>query len=190
MRWQLLPNFSRIVRPSNLMSAYSRISPVRPSNRLACSMGVTTLTPTAGGGQAAVLGDLRAIAGGMADAGLGANFLLFVNPRQAVTMSVLVTGPQLFEVIPSPSIPAGTVIAVHPDGLATGFGSEPDVDISDNALIHFEDTNPLPISSGGTLAVPVRSAFQSATHVLRLLLDVAFVVRKQGAVQHIVGATW
>lgn len=154
---------------------------------------VTALTPTAGGGQAAMLADLRAIAGGMASAGLGNNFLLFCNNVQAMTVGVLTDGPQEFEVISSPSLPAGTVVAVHPGGLAAGFGAEPDIDISENALIHFEDTNPLQISTAGspnTVAAPVRSAFQTATHVLRLILDVAFVTRKNGAVQHLSSVTW
>ena len=155
--------------------------------------GVTASSGTAGGGQAALVGDLKAIAGGMADAGFGGNFILFANPRQAVSISVLANGPQTFELIQAPFLPAGTLVGVHPAGLATGFGLEPDVDVSENALIHYDDASPLAIATAGspnTIAAPVRSAFQTATHVIRLIMDAAWTVRKAGAVQAVTGATF
>jgi hypothetical protein len=155
--------------------------------------GVTPVTATSGGGLSAMVADVQALAGGIADAGLDANFLLFANPRQAAAMSILANGPQTFELIGHPSITAGTLVAIHPDALAVGFSAEPDVEVSENALIHMEDTSPLQIStpsSTNTIAAPVRSAWQTATHVLRCILDVAYVVRRAGAVQVITGATW
>lgn len=168
------------------MFSNAAASAVRPAGIL---NGVTAITGTAGGGQAALLADLKAIAAGMSGAGLGGDFLLFMNPVHAVTLGVLATGPQSFEVIQTPALAAGTIIAVHPAAFASGFGAEPEVQIADNAVIHYDDAA-AQISTDGTVPAPVRSSFQTDTHVLRLILKATWLVRQPGAVQFITGATW
>jgi hypothetical protein len=155
--------------------------------------GVTPIAGTAGGGLAALNADLKAIAGAMAAAGVGTSFLLFANPVQAVSISILAPGPYTFEIIPTPALAVGTLVAVQPEAFASGFGDVPTIDIAKSALIHWEDATPAHIGTEGSpnvAAARVTSGFQTDVAALRLILRAAWVVRQSGAVQYVTGATF
>jgi hypothetical protein len=157
--------------------------------------GVTPIAATAGGGINAMTTDLRNLVGGIADAGLGGGeIMIFANPRQAISLKLQAQPGFDLEIVPTTALPSGTIVAVEVEAFATAFDVDPDVQISENAVIHLEDTNPLQLASGAqgsaVVATPTRSAFQTATHVLRLILDAAWAVRQPGAVQVVQSATW
>ena len=91
--------------------------------------GVTPLTATTGsGGIDAAAADLAALAGAIADAGMGAdNLTLVCNPREATKLRLL-RGPVFeFQLLSTPAIAAGTVIAIVPTAIASGTEGLPDV---------------------------------------------------------------
>jgi hypothetical protein len=166
-------------------------SAVRPAGIL---NGVTGITATAGGGIEAMVSDIGKLFGAIGDAGGGQDVLLFANPRQAVTLLLRAApGFDTARIVSTNVLAAGTVVAVDAAAFASGFGPKSRIDVSENAAVHIEDTAPMAIGTAGspnTVAAPVLSAFQTDTHVLRLILQATWVTRLTGAVQFITGATW
>jgi HK97 family phage major capsid protein len=165
-------------------------SSVRPAGLL---NGVTAITGTAGGGQAAMLADVKALVAGIVAAGGGSSILIFANPVQAVSLNVLAANGIGYPVIPAPSLAAGTVVAIERNAIASAFGGLPEVRSSSEAVIHFEDSAPLAIGTAGsppTVAAPTRSAFQQDMLILRMVLPCTWTPRAPGMVQFVTGASW
>jgi hypothetical protein len=71
-------------------------------------------------------------------------------------------------VLSSSSLAVGTVIAIIPRDLATGYGGAVTVEASTEAVVNFEANAPLPIvDNSGVVAKPVYSAFQQDMTVLK-----------------------
>lgn len=150
--------------------------------------GITATTATAGGGEAAQLGDLEKLAAAIAD---GVDDMVIVaHPRQAFALRLRNRGQLDFPVYSSRGVPAGTIVALDPKAVAVGFGAEPKFETSDETVIHMDDENPLPLAEGGTVASPARSMYQVDCTALRARLPVAWGLRSPGAVAWISGATW
>lgn len=173
----------------------SAASDVRPAGLLHGVSPIAAATLDAGGGshRDAMAKDMAALVGALADAGGGTNVMFVTNPRQAVTAEVQMGANAPFTVIPSPALAAGTIIAVEVGAIASGFAGLPEFEVSKEATIHYEDTAPLAIGTAGspaTVAAPVRSAFQTYSLVIRMLLRCAWAMRLAGGVQYLTGANW
>ena len=165
--------------------------------------GVTALTPTAGGGASAFLGDIRKLRAPFDTANAGSGIMLLMNPAQAEGLA-LTAGPDgtlgfaaeiltRYRVTTSTAIPLGRVIAIRAADFASATGDVPEFELSNDATVHMEDTAPLAISTAGTpnvVAAPVRSFFQTGVSGLRMIMDVSWVMRRSGVVQFIDGVTW
>lgn len=153
--------------------------------------GIAALPATTGGNINAIATDIGNLVGALSAAGAGSDVIFIASPKQASTIRIFSPG---FEVISAPSLPAGVVIAVEREGIASAFDGVPSVDIARDSTLHMEDTAPLQLVSGvqgsGVLASPSRSLFQTSTFGVRCILRVAFAKRFPGAVQWISGATW
>jgi hypothetical protein len=114
--------------------------------------GLTPLTSTgtAGGGAAAVADDLGALAGTISHHGIGIDDLIFVTTAAIATKIRTLAGPFFQDVVlSSAAIPDGEIIAIVPQGLATGYSGEVQVETSIAATLHFESATPLPIGVSG-----------------------------------------
>lgn len=173
---------------------------IRPAGLL---NGVSALTATTGGGQAAILADIRKLRAPFDAANNGTNLVLLMNPAQEVGLALTPSADgQLgwtsavlsrYKIITSTAIPVGRVIMVNAGDFVTATGDVPEFEMSNEATLHMEDSTPLAIGTAGspaTVAAPVRSLFQTATMGLRMLMDVSWSMRRPGAVQWIDGATW
>lgn len=175
-------------------------SAVRPAGLL---NGVSGLTATAGGGQAAILGDIKKLRAPF-DAALGGrNLVMLMNPAQVEGLSMTPNaGGDLnwaggvvsrYQILSSTAIAVGTVIMVDAEDFVTATGDVPEFEISNEATLHMEDTTPLQIGTTGTptvVAAPVQSMFQTAQLAIRMLLDVSWAMRRTGMVQYLTAATW
>jgi hypothetical protein len=165
-------------------------SAIRPAGIL---NGVTPLTATAGGGQAALLGDLGALVGALTTAGGGARVMIFAPPAKAAVLPIYAPGYGI-EVVPTPALAPSTIVALDPQAFAYGFGADPTIDIASEATLHYEGAAPLDISTGSpgsaVLATPTRSLFQTYTLALRLILRCAWAIRAPGLVQFVPSVTW
>src|SRR5262245_18802991 len=147
--------------------------------------GVTPITPTAGGGLNAMVGDIGKLIAALVAAGAGAGALLAMNPTQATTLSLL-AGPKFtMPVLQSNSIAGGTVVAVEPTSFASAFDATPEFAVAPATALHMEDTNPVDVVAGS----PTRSMFQVDSTALRMTLRAAWGLRAPH-VAVINGATW
>ena len=173
---------------------------IRPAGLL---NGVTAITATTGGGQAAILADIRKLRAPFDAANNGTNLVLLMNPAQEVGLALTPAADgQLgwtsavlsrYKIITSTAIPVGRVIMVNAGDFVTATGDVPEFEMSNEATLHMEDSTPLQIGSTGTpntVAAPVRSLFQTATMGLRMLMDVSWSMRRTGSVAWIDGVTW
>jgi HK97 family phage prohead protease/HK97 family phage major capsid protein len=179
---------------------------VRPPGLL---NGVTVTTATAGGGFAALVGDISKLSGALTSSTYGnvrapvwlmnpidmnaAKFIVAPNTGEFVFRDELNRG-QLngWPVIDSATVPAKTVIAVDAADFVTTTG-ETLFDTSDQATLHEEDTSPQPLAAVGTPAVvaaPQRSLWQTDSIGLRMIMDLNWLMRRTGMVAWTQNVTW
>ena len=134
---------------------------IRPAGIL---NGATTAAGTAGGGIAAIVGDVKGMLGSLitATAGNIRNPVWIMNPVQAVALQLTqnaggefpfeseVNGGRFrgYPLLQSTTLTAGTVILVDAADFFSATGDEPRFDVSDQAVLHMEDSSPLQIASG------------------------------------------
>jgi hypothetical protein len=150
--------------------------------------GVTPITATTGGGEAAMLGDFEKLAKAIAVGG-GNEVTFFAGLAQATSARLRLGRDRAVNIWPTTGLAAGTIVAVDPNAFASAFGPEPRIEASKEATVHFEDTAPLNITTAA-VAATVRSAWQMDLVVLRLTLYASWIMRAPDLVQVINSATW
>ena len=130
---------------------------------------------------------------GRAAAGGCQRLMLFVAASKAWALSMLAPG-LTFDVVPVLGLAADTVVGRDPGGFASGFSPNLQIEVSQSATLHFEDTTPTDIGvvagPPNTVAAPPRSLFQTVSYALKLILPVSWVMRAPGLVQVINSVTW
>jgi hypothetical protein len=175
-----------------LFSANAAVVGTSPAGLL---NGLTPLTSTgsAGGGAAAVATDLGALAATISHHGVNIDDLIFVTTAAIATKIRTLAGPFFQDVVlSSAAIPDGEIIAIVPQGLATGYSGEVQIETSIAATLHFESATPLPIASVGTpntIAAPVHSAFQENLILVKIRGRMAWAVQPN-AVAFMTGVAW
>lgn len=174
--------------------------------------GVSATTATAGGGIAAVIGDIRGLTGALIT-GTNGNLrspVWILNPADALAISLLpatagggefpfkseIAGGTLqgYPIILSSNVSADTMLLVDAADFVSVTGDSPRFDVSTQATLHMEDTTPLQIATGaqgsGVLATPARSLWQTDTIGVRMLLDLNWGLRRTGVVAWTQTMTW
>lgn len=171
--------------------------------------GVSGLTATAGGGIAALTGDVKQLTGALLTATNNnlRNPVWLMNPQQQLNIALTANagGEYPFQaeigqnrfmnypVIVSGNITAGVVILLDAADFAVIEAGPPRFDVSDQAVLHFEDTTPLAIGTAGspnTVAAPVRSLWQTDSMAIRMILDVNWGFVRAGALAWTSAVTW
>lgn len=148
-----------------LLSSAAAVVGVRPAGLLA---GVTAATGTAGGGEAAVIADLKTAIAAMTAARLGARPVLIIPAANRLSVGLMMNplGQRAFadeiasgrllgmEVISSQNVPANTAILVDAAVFATAFDT-PSFDVSDVATVVESNAN-------GTAPTMAATAAQAA----------------------------
>jgi len=179
---------------------------IRPAGLL---NGVSAQTPTAGGGIAAVVGDLKLLIGALTSATFGniRSPAWLMNPSDVLSLSLVsatntgvfpfaaeVAGGNLrgIPIIDSATITAKTVILVDAADFVVVGGDAPRFEISDQATLHMEDTSPADLVTGspGTVASPQRSLFQTDSLALRMVMPLNWTNRRAGTVAWVQNVTW
>jgi len=180
---------------------------VRPAGIL---NGVAATTATAGGGLAAVIGDIKALVGALTTSTKG-NLRApawLMNPTDVLSASLASaanTGIFPFKeetaqgrlanlpIIDSGTVPAKTLVLIDAADFVSAGAQGPRFEVSDQATLHEEDTAPLPLASPGTPAVvaaPIRSLWQTDSLALRLILPMNWTIRRAGVVAWTQNITW
>jgi HK97 family phage major capsid protein/HK97 family phage prohead protease len=170
--------------------------------------GVAGLTPTAGGGFTALVGDIKQMVAVLASANSLRTPVWIMNPAQANSIGLTATANGVFPfkqeidgnmlqgypVIVSSTCPATTVILLDAADFMSVSGDEPRFEVSDQATLHFEDTTPLQLVTGaqgsGVVASPSRSMFQTDSLALRMVLPMNWAMRRTGVIAWITAVTW
>jgi HK97 family phage prohead protease/HK97 family phage major capsid protein len=179
---------------------------VRPAGLL---NGVAAIGATTGGGLNALVGDLKALIGALTTATFGniRSPVWLMNPGDMLSIaltSAATTGIFPFKqeieggsllgisVIDSGTIPAKTVIIVDAADFVVAGGEAPRFEISDQATLHMEDTNPAELAGGSpaVTASPQRSLFQTDSLALRMVMPLNWVQRRAGTVAWVQNVTW
>jgi HK97 family phage prohead protease/HK97 family phage major capsid protein len=180
---------------------------IRPAGIL---NGVTGLTPTAGGGFTALVGDIKQLSGALLTGTKGnvRSPAWLMNPQQVNSIGLTAApGAGVFPfreeisagnlggwpIIDSGTVPLGEVIAIDAADFVAAGGEAPRFEISDQATLHMEDTAPADIVSGaapGTPANPAKSLWQTDSLALRLILPINWTIRRPGVVAYVAGVTW
>jgi len=180
---------------------------VRPAGIL---NGVAGLTPTAGGGFNAAVGDIKALTGALltGTAGNIRSPVYLMNPQQLSSLGLIaMPGAGVFpfraevaagnlggwSIIDAGTVPMGTVIAMDAADFVSVSGDAPRFELSDQATLHMEDTAPTDITTTGTppvAAFPVKSMWQTDSIALRLIMPVNWTIRRPGTVAWVAGVTW
>ena len=169
--------------------------------------GVATLTPTAGGGFAAVVGDVKLLAGAMLTATLGnvrsPVWLMSPTLVLALRLTVAPNGALVFAdeinrgtfmgwpYIESPNVTADTLFLIDAADFMSASG-DPRFDVSDQATVHMEDSAPAAIVPGpsGPASAPVRSFWQTDTLGIRMIMPLNWAFRRPAMIAYISGVTW
>lgn len=201
---QLIQDDTQIAVDTVLIDA-TAASAIRPAG---LRNGVAATTATAGGGFAALVGDIKALIGVLAAANSLRSPVWIMNPVQQVSVSLTqnaggdfpfkaeINGNVLqgYPVIVSSTVPAGLVILIDAADFMSVTGDDPRFDVSDQATLHFEDTTPLQIATGaqgsGVLATPTRSLFQTDSLALRMILPMNWAMRRTGVIAWTQAVTW
>jgi hypothetical protein len=156
--------------------------------------GITPLAASTETGINGVSQDVGAMAGAMAAAGVDPEGMILVAaPQQAVALKLL-AGPKFDnQIFGTLALAEGTVAAFAQGAVAAAFDGTPSIEASKEAVVHFEDTTPLAISTPGspnTVAAPTRSAFQQDMLIIRVRAKATWGVIAPGGVQVIQNVKW
>ena len=172
--------------------------------------GVAAITATAGAGIAALIGDLRGLTSALITNTRG-NIrapVWIMNPGDALAIQLTqaaaggdfpfmddITNGTLmgYPVITSSTCPADTMLLVDAADFISATGDTPRFDVSDQAVLHMEDTNPAQIATAGTpnvVAAPTRSLWQTDTIGIRMIMDLNWAMRRTGSVVWTQTMTW
>jgi HK97 family phage prohead protease/HK97 family phage major capsid protein len=178
---------------------------IRPAGLL---NGVSATTATAGGGIAALVGDITALINAISTNTMGnvRNLVWLANQTDLLRASLLTavnTGIFPFRdeirggtlngipIIDSATVTAKTLILVDAADFVVAGGEAPRMEMSDQATLHMEDTTPLDlVASPSTVAAPQRSLFQTDSLALRMVLPLNWTQRRAGTVAWTQNVTW
>jgi HK97 family phage prohead protease len=190
-------NPATVVRPAGLLNGLTAITPTpigtppAPLNAL-----VSDLQNLIGGLTASTYGNVRAPVWLMHPTNLqrasltsAANTGIFPF-RDEIKQGTLNNIPY----IDSVTVPLGTMILIDAADFVAVGSEGARLELSDQATLHMEDTNPLPLvdDSGppGVVAQPQRSLFQTDSIALRLIMFCNWVQRRAGTIVFTQGITW
>jgi hypothetical protein len=143
----------------------------------------------AAAGLDAMTEDLGNLTGAIGAAGIDPTDAVFVaGPRESTIMQVKV-GPMFdHPVLTTLGLPAKTVACFAPGAVFSGYQDAPRIETSKEAAYHF-DSAPTDISSGGGIATPTKSLFQTDLISIRVRANLAWAVAS-GAAQVISAVNW
>jgi hypothetical protein len=180
-------------------------SAVRPAGLQTLGSG----SASAGATVAFIIDDLRDMVQDMITAGAGRRPVWVMNEVRRIGLMTKLSSTEDsrpfaaelsqgrllgYPVVTSITVPEAVVFLIDQAELVQGYGDSPNIDMSNQATLHMEDTTPLPIATGaqgsGVLATPARSLFQTDSLALRLVWDITWNTRRAGAIQFKTGVAW
>jgi hypothetical protein len=157
--------------------------------------GISAITATTGGGSTALLQDLGLLINAVSpvSAGLpssGLNVCLICDSGTAVKLKYL-AGPNFdLPVLATNGIAAKTIICIALNALISAVEPLPRVQASRDAASHLHTVPAEIVTSGGVVATPIKTAFQTDTVAIKFVANVAWGLRLANAIAFIQNITW
>lgn len=137
-----------------------------------------------------MLADVKTVVSAVATVANNSKILLVASPTQAVTLRGWKDRVP-YDVMGSSAVSDGDLIAVASNAIASAVNEIPRMEFAKEALLHMEDTTPLPIGEVGspnTIAAPSRSFWQTDTVAARIILEASWMRRSDAGVAWVTGA--
>ena len=178
------PSIEAILRAGLESDAWAEVDTVLLGNGVASASqpagirnAAATVTPTAGGGVAALGGDLGALAGAVAASGPVQTPVYLMNPAdlgRAVALSPGIGNTDQLTLISSPYLPAKTVVFLDGSAFASASRDEPEIVISrEPTLVTRSDPAPI-VNAAGVSGIPTLSTFQQDCYAIRIIIDLSW----------------
>lgn len=95
-----------------------------------------------------------------------------------------------YPVILSTTQTLATIILLDAADFVSVTGDDPRFDVSDQAVLHMEDTSPQAIGVSGSATLPIRSLWQTDSIGLRMMLDLNWAMRRTGVTTYVPSIAW
>jgi hypothetical protein len=193
-----VPNAQRVIEQNLSEAAALRLdaemfsSTAASSSRPAGLLAGLSTVGAASAGSEAMGQDVGKLLGALAAAGGGRAPVFVCSPAQAGALKLRAGAQFDYPVLASPALAAGTVLVIESGSFVSGFSAVPEIDTTNTAVLHMEDTTPLALVSGAgpTVASPIRSLLQTDASAIRMILRCSWGVRASGHIQLLTSATW
>jgi hypothetical protein len=153
--------------------------------------GIAALTPAGAGEKAqAIVDDLQTLALAIAPVAGNGNIVLIGSPDAAVALRL--RSPQMVEwpVLTSAALAAKTVIMVAANAVVSAVEGTPQIDASQEAELHRETVPADIVSSGGVVATPVGTLYQTDSVGLRLRWPISWARRSSAGLAWMSSVNW
>lgn len=176
-------NAATVIRPAGLKNGVSKTT----ASATASIVGfIADLKALAGALITGTKGNLRAPVWIMNPSDVLAGMLVQTTVGETPFREELSRGSLLgYPVLASSTLAARGMLLVDAADFITATGDTPNFSVSDQAVLHMEDTTPLAIGTAGTpptVAAPVRSLWQTDSMAIRMILDINWAMRRTGCV--------
>jgi hypothetical protein len=173
-----------------LFSSNAAVAGVSPAGIL---HGVTGIPSGGATGVAGCAADLAALAGAIGAAGVSIDDMVIIATPALATKARILSGPHYDDKIFSSSyLPTGTLIGIVPQGLASGYQGQVDIETGIGAIVMDDTATPPQIGSPGSppvVGAPTLSAWQAYLIVVKVRARMAWTVQPN-CVALVTGATW
>jgi hypothetical protein len=150
--------------------------------------GIAPLTASTGGTGAnrtdALLDDLKALTAALAPVAGGSPIVFVVNPVDAISLAYRLVQQLTDVVLSSAAVPAGTIIAIAVNALASGYDPTPEITASREAELHMSDA-PTDVP-----AAPTMTMFQSNRVALKIRMPLAWTLRDVRGLAWVQSIVW
>jgi hypothetical protein len=148
--------------------------------------GITGLSPTTGGGEAALISDVKALASSVAPVAGNSPIVIVGSPDVSVGLRLWLRQAPEWPILTSTSLAPKTIIAVAVNAVVSAVEGAPVIDAQREAEFQ-SDTAP---AADGSLGTPRYSMFQKDSVALRLLWPISWCLRTPTAVAWMSPVTW
>jgi hypothetical protein len=153
--------------------------------------GIAGLTPATGTEKAQIIiDDLQQLALAIASVAGNGEIILIASPDAAVALQLRLYKSVEWPVLTSAQLSAKTVIAVAANGVVSAVEGAPEISASSEAEFHRESNPQDIVGSGGIVATPVGSLFQTDSVALRLRWPISWSLRASNALAWMTGVNW
>jgi HK97 family phage prohead protease/HK97 family phage major capsid protein len=208
------PSIEQLIRDAIVADTANAIDAVLMDSNAATAIrpaglgtGLSTQTANAGTDLAGVIADIKTMTNALFTGTLGnvRSPVWIMPPGYANNISLATlssTGVMPFRdeiaagrlagypmILSANTAPSDTIWLMDAADFISATGDTPRFDVSDQAVLHLEDTTPLDITTA-SVGTTVKSLWQTDSIGIRMLLDINWAMRRTGMVYFMTGVNW